>query len=206
VDPLDPQHSLTHPTEVEGCLVVDRLDGGAEAEESNQAGGAHKAAVVGPFAVVVVQAVRAHVHNNLKQGAVQQQYNTAGDHPQYQLWTSVGDLGCLSRIPDPDFIHSGSRIQKQQPKETGERKICRHTFFVATNITKLKNILSMKWRRKISGPISKEVWNLLPKKLSLNSQKYGFGIRDSEKTFSGSRSRGQKGTGSRNRIRNTAMD
>ncbi len=63
----DPQHCLTHPTEVEGCLVVDSLGGGAEAEESNQAGGAHKAAVVGPFAVVVVQAVRAHVHNNLKQ-------------------------------------------------------------------------------------------------------------------------------------------
>jgi hypothetical protein len=39
----------------------------------------------------------------------------------------------------------------------------------------------MKWRRKISGPISKEVWTLLPKKLTLNSQKYGFGIRDPEK-------------------------
>jgi hypothetical protein len=34
-----------------------------------------------------------------------------------------------------------------------------------------------------------------PKKLSLSSKKYGFGIRDPEKTYSGSR--GQKGSGSR---------
>jgi hypothetical protein len=43
---------------------------------------------------------------------------------------------------------------------------------------------------------------LLPKKLSLSSQKYGYGIRD--KTYPGSR--GQKGTGSRIRIRNTVSD
>jgi hypothetical protein len=40
--------------------------------------------------------------------------------------------------------------------------------------------------------------------LSLSSQKYGYGIRDPEKTYPGSR--GQKGTGSRIRIRNTASD
>jgi hypothetical protein len=38
-------------------------------------------------------------------------------------------------------------------------------------------------------------------KSSLSSQKYGFGIRDPERTFSGSR--GQKGIGSRIRFRNT---
>jgi len=82
VDPdSDPQHCLTHPTEVEGCLVVDRLGGGAEAEESDQAGGAHKAAVVGPFAIVVVQAVRAHGHNNLKQELLFSNSNTAGGPP-----------------------------------------------------------------------------------------------------------------------------
>ena len=74
MDPLDPQHSLTHPTEVEGCLVVDSLGGGAEAEESNQAGGAHEPAEVRPpFVVVVVQAVRAHVHNNLNRELFSQQ-------------------------------------------------------------------------------------------------------------------------------------
>jgi len=39
--------------------------------------------------------------------------------------------------------------------------------------------------------------------VTLTSQKYGFGIRDPEKTHSGSR--GQKGTGSRIRIRKTAQ-
>jgi hypothetical protein len=41
--------------------------------------------------------------------------------------------------------------------------------------------------------------------LSLSSQKYGFGIRDpgSGKTYSVARVQGQKGTGSRIRIRNT---
>ncbi len=37
------------------------------------------------------------------------------------------------------------------------------------------------------GPIFKELLNFLLKKLSLSSQKYGFGIRDPEKTYSGSR-------------------
>ncbi len=39
----------------------------------------------------------------------------------------------------PIFTHSGSRIQKQQQKR-GVKKICCHTFFVATNFTKLKII------------------------------------------------------------------
>jgi hypothetical protein len=38
--------------------------------------------------------------------------------------------------------------------------------------------------------------------LSLSSQKYGFGIRDPEKTYPGSRVQVQRGTGSRIRIRN----
>jgi hypothetical protein len=32
--------------------------------------------------------------------------------------------------------------------------------------------------RKKYGPNFKELWNFLPKKLSLSSQKYEFGIRD----------------------------
>jgi hypothetical protein len=63
-------------------------------------------------------------------------------------------------IPDPDFYPSRipdlwSRIQKQQQKR-GVKKF---------------------------GPIFKEIKNCLPKKLSLSSQKYGFGIRDPEKTL-----------------------
>ena len=64
--------------------------------------------------------------------------------------------------------------------------------------------------KKKFGPIFKELLKFLPKKFSICSQIYGFGIRDPR---SGIRknlflipdpeSRGQKGTGSRIRIRNT---
>jgi hypothetical protein len=48
-------------------------------------------------------------------------------------------------IPDPDFYQPritdpGSRIQKQEQKR-GVKKMCCHTFFVATNFTILKIIL-----------------------------------------------------------------
>jgi hypothetical protein len=36
----------------------------------------------------------------------------------------------------------------------------------------------MNCSRKKFGPNFKELWNFLPKKLSLNYQKYEFGIRD----------------------------
>ncbi len=51
---------------------------------------------------------------------------------------SVADPGCLSRIPDPDFYPSRIPEPKTATKERGEKS------FVATNITKLKNILFLK--------------------------------------------------------------
>jgi hypothetical protein len=68
---------------------------------------------------------------------------------------SVADLGCLSRIPDPDFYPSripdlgsripdlGSRIQKHQ-QQRGVKKNVVIPFYVATNFTKLKIILVLK--------------------------------------------------------------
>ncbi len=83
------------------------------------------------------------------------------------------------------FTHPGSRIQKQQQKRG---VIWCHTFLcIATNFTKLYIILLLKCWRKKFGPIFKELYNFLTKKLSLSSQKYGFGIRDPEKTYFGSR-------------------
>ena len=78
-------------------------------------------------------------------------------------------------IPDP-----GSRIpdQKTATKERGEKTFDVIPFYVATNFTKLYIILVLKCWRKKFGPIFKKLWNFLPKKLSLNSPKYGFGIRD----------------------------
>ncbi len=97
----------------------------------------------------------------------------------------MADPGCLSRIPDPDFYPSrisdpGSRISdlgsripdpKTATKERGGKKFVVIIFYVATNFTKLQIILFLKFWRK-------ELYNFLPKKLSISSQKYGFGIRD----------------------------
>ncbi len=114
---------------------------------------------------------------------------------------SVADPGCLSRIPDPDFYPS--RISdpgsKNSSKREGWKKICGQTIFVATNFAKLNIILFwIRWRKKF-GPIFQESFNFLPKKLSPSPQKYGFGIRDPrsgirdrEKTYSGSRIQGSK--------------
>jgi hypothetical protein len=89
-----------------------------------------------------------------------------------------------SRISDP-----GSR-SKNSNKREGWKKLLSY-LFVATNFTKLKIILFLKcWRKKFE-PVFKELKNFLPKTLSLSSQKYGFGIRDLEKTYSGSRIRFQ---------------
>ncbi len=60
---------------------------------------------------------------------------------------SVADPVCLSRIPDPDFTHPGS---KNSNKREGWNKTYYHTFFVATNFTKLKILLFLKcWRKTI---------------------------------------------------------
>jgi hypothetical protein len=91
----------------------------------------------------------------------------------------ISDLG--SRISD-----LGSRIQKQQQKR-GVKKISCHIFLSSYKFHKIEHYFSFEVLRKQSGPIFKELKNFLPKKLSLSSQKYGFGIRDPEKTYSGSR-------------------
>jgi hypothetical protein len=100
-------------------------------------------------------------------------------------------------IPDPDFYPSripdlGSRIQKQQWKTLVKKNLSSYLFFGVINFTKFTFFLKC-WRKKF-GPIFKELYNFLPKKLSLSSQKYGFGIRDpgSRKTYPGSRIQGSK--------------
>ncbi len=68
---------------------------------------------------------------------------------------SVADPGCLSRILI--FTHPGSRISDQK---TARKESCKSA--------KEKNL----------GQFSKNYRTFYPKKLSLSSQKYGFGIRD----------------------------
>jgi hypothetical protein len=60
---------------------------------------------------------------------------------------SVADPRFISRIADPDFYPTRVPDPKTATKEKGE---------------------------KIVGPIYKELYNFLPKKLSVSSQKYGL--------------------------------
>jgi hypothetical protein len=90
------------------------------------------------------------------------------------FFTSVADPGCLSRIPDPDFYPSRILIFTHP----GSQKVVVIPFFVATNFAKLNIILFLKCQTKKFGPIFKELLKFLSNKLSLSSQKYGFGIRD----------------------------
>jgi hypothetical protein len=86
------------------------------------------------------------------------------------LVPKVADPGCLSWSPDPDFIHPGSRIS--EPKtEKGEKDVFR-SFFVATDIIKLKLILFLNWRRK------KNVLDLFTEKNAIKLPKIWFGIWD----------------------------
>jgi hypothetical protein len=97
----------------------------------------------------------------------------------------VADPGCLSWIPVPGSLFlpipdPGSLIPdpKTATKVRGENFFFVKHFFVATNFTKCKIILFLNCSRKKFGPNFKELWNFIPKKLSLRSQKYEFGIRN----------------------------
>ncbi len=101
--------------------------------------------------------------------------------------SSVVDPGCLPRVPDPDFYPSrypgsripdpGSRIPdpKTATKERGEEKICCHTFFCSHIFHKIVNYFIFEMRKKNLGQFSKNHRTFYTKKLSLSSQKYGFG-------------------------------
>jgi hypothetical protein len=89
----------------------------------------------------------------------------------------VADPGCLSKIPDPDFYPSRIPDPKTGRKK-GVKKIFLSNIFL---LPKCKIILFLNCSRKKFGPNFKELWNFLPKKLSLNSQKYEFGIQGSKR-------------------------
>ncbi len=106
-----------------------------------------------------------------------------------KLTTSVADPGCLSRILDP----------KTATKERDKKNGC-STCFCGHKNRKIENYINLELvkKKKIWANLRRIIELSLPKKLSLSSQKYWFGIRDPEKTYSGSRiPRGQKGTVSR---------
>ncbi len=111
---------------------------------------------------------------------------------------SVADPGCLFRIPDLDFYHSGSwflPIPDPGSKNSNLReggKIFLSNLFVVTNFTKLLIILILKcWRKEIWANFQRII-ELFTQKIVTKLSKYGFGIRDPEKSHSGSRIQGSK--------------
>jgi hypothetical protein len=109
-----------------------------------------------------------------------------------------------SQIPDPDFYPSqipdlGSIHSNKRGVKT---KFC-HTFFCSHKFHKNENYFIFEVLKKMLANFQRII-EFLPKKLSLSFQKYGFEIQDSEKPISDHGSRGQKDTGSRIRIHNTA--
>jgi hypothetical protein len=130
-----------------------------------------------------------------------------------QLWERIQHyIPPLLRIRD---VHPGSRIlifthpgSKNSNKREGWKNLFFHTFFVATNFTNL-NIITFLicWRKKF--------WPNFPRIIKVFTQKIvtklskvrvwdpRSGTR--EKPIPDPGSRGQKGTGSRIRIRNTIL-
>jgi hypothetical protein len=106
------------------------------------------------------------------------------------------------------FTHPGSRISdpgsKNSKKRDGWQKSVVIPFYVATNFTKLKiifsfEVLNKKLWAKFQRIIELFTPNIVTKLSKIWVWDPGSEIGDPEKTYSGSR--GQKGTGSRIRIR-----
>jgi hypothetical protein len=94
------------------------------------------------------------------------------------MYTSLQSRGSGMFIPDPGsrfLILSipGLRYRIQQ-----QEKFSCPTFFVATNVKKLKIILVEMAKKKNLSQLTQKFSNFYPKKCSLSSQKYEFGIRD----------------------------
>ena len=81
--------------------------------------------------------------------------------------TSVADPGCLSRIPDPDFTHPGSRIPdpKTATKERGEKKMLSY-FLCSHKFHKIKNYFSLE-------VLKKKIWANFQRIIELFTQKIG---------------------------------
>jgi hypothetical protein len=94
------------------------------------------------------------------------------------------------------FTHPGSRIPdpKTATKERGEKKLDVKPFYVASNFNKIVNYFSFEVLKKKMWANFQRIIELFTKKMSKSTSKYGLGIRDPrsgirdpEKTHSGSR-------------------
>ncbi len=68
-------------------------------------------------------------------------------------------------------------------KDRGEKKFVAIPFFWSHEFHKIELFFFEMLKKKIWANFQRIIEHFLPKKLSLTSQKYGFGIRDPEKTY-----------------------
>ncbi len=113
-------------------------------------------------------------------------------------------------IPDPDFYPS--RISDPGSKNSNKRerwkKISCHTFLCSHKFHKIVNYFGFEVLKKKIWANFHRIIELFTKKIikKLLNMVLGSGIRDPEKTYSGSRIQGSKSTRSRIRIRNTVAN
>ena len=124
---------------------------------------------------------------------------------------SVADPGCLFRIRDPDFLPIPDPGSKNLNKREGWNKSFCQTFFCSYKFHKIVNYFIFEMPKKKIWANFLRIIELFTQKLSLSSQKYGFGIGDPrsgirKKPIHYPGSRSQKGTGSWIRIRNTGSN
>ncbi len=101
------------------------------------------------------------------------------------------------------FVHPGSRIpdtgSKNSNKREGWPKICCPSLFCSHKYHKIKNYFIFEQVMNFGN--LKRIIELFTQKMSLSSQKYGFGIRihprSGKKPIPDPKFRGQEGTGSR---------
>ncbi len=91
--------------------------------------------------------------------------------PQHRLIISVADPGCLSRIPDPDFLpipDPGSRIPDPGSKNSNKRerwkKISCHTFLCSHKFHKIVNYFSFE-------VLKKKIWANFQRMIELFTKK-----------------------------------
>jgi hypothetical protein len=106
------------------------------------------------------------------------------------------------RISSLIFIHPGSKSSSKRGGGGGGNLFC-PTIFCSHKYHKIQKNFSFEQVKFLF--FAKTVVLFIQKIFSLSCQKYGFGIWDPEKNYSGSRIQGKKGTGTRIRIRNTVL-
>ncbi len=88
-----------------------------------------------------------------------------------RVTVSVADPGCLSRIPDPNFLPIPDPESKNSYKREGWKNFFWNIFFCSHKFHKIENFLFLKCWRKKNWASFQRIIKLLPQNLSLTSQK-----------------------------------